>query len=309
MTNDPFADLPVLGALPPDQAMTKLREVGEDTAAARIEERTRDWPPESFRGGLADWWPFRDRAWQHTAYAFGFLATGGLGGAPCPIQAIGMVQSDPTLRGTRVKIALNQLRVADYPGGGVHRVLFDFYARNQVPGGSEDLHFNATYRVQEGERAAVAGYPIFIGLTVGSEGVAFHCHTVNVKNDADEAFLDLLEGDVFKAGLKLATTAQPAIAPLTDMALGLTKAVAKRNRNVSVQDFYIGLDFAGTGMGARLAQGDYIAVQIPESLRRVWRWDDWIFDPNSGLIVDQADNDKLIPYNYVVFGVSRYDGE
>jgi hypothetical protein len=187
-------------------------------------------------------------------------------------------------------------------------VLFDFYARNQVPGGGEDLHFNATFRVREGERAAVAGYPIFIGLNVGSEGVAFRCHTVNVKNDADEGFLDLLEGNTF-AGLKLATTAQPAIAPLANIALGLTKSVAKRNRNVSVQDFYLGLDFAGTGMGARLAQGDYIAVQIPEGLRRVWRWDDWVFDQNSGLIVDQADNDKLIPYNYVVFGVSRYDGD
>jgi hypothetical protein len=309
MITDPFGDLPVLGALPPEQAMTKVREVGEDTAAARIEERTRGLPPETFHGGLADWWPFRDRAWQHTAHAFGFLAIDGVGAGLRPIQAIGTVQADPTLRGGRVKIALNQLRVADYPGGGTHRVLFDFYARNQVPGGAEELHFNATYRVREGERAAIAGYPIFIGLNVGSEGMAFRCYTVNVKNDADEAFLDMLEGDVFKGGLKLATAAQPAIAPLTDMALGLTKAVAKRHRNVSVQDFYLGLDFAGTGMGARLAQGDYIAVQLPENLRRVWRWDDWVFDPNSGLIVDQADNDKLIPYNYAVFGVSRYDGD
>jgi hypothetical protein len=208
-----------------------------------------------------------------------------------------------------VKIALNQLRVADYPGGGTHRVLFDFYARNQVPGGTEELHFNATYRIRAGERAAIAGYPIFVGLNVGSEGVAFRCHTVNVKNDADEEFLDLLEGDVFKGGLKLVTMAQPAIAPLADMALGLTKAVAKRHRNVSVQDFYLGLDFAGTDMGARLAQGDYVAVQVPERLRRVWRWDDWIFDPDSGLVIDRSDDTKLIPYNYVVFGVSRYDGD
>ena len=84
--------------------------------------------------------------------------------------------------------------------------------------------------------------------------------------------------------------------------------MAKRNRNVSVQDFYLGLDFAGTGMGARLAQGDYVAVQIPEGLRRVWRWDDWVYDPNSGLMVDRADDGKLIPHHYVVFGVSRYDG-
>lgn len=98
------------------------------------------------------------------------------------------------------------------------------------------------------------------------------------------------------------------MAPLANMALGLTKAVAKRNRNVSVQDFYLGLDFAGTSMGARLAQGDYVAVQIPEGLRRVWRWEDWVYDPGSGLIVDHPDSAKLIPYNYVVFGVSRYDG-
>jgi hypothetical protein len=62
-------------------------------------------------------------------------------------------------------------------------------------------------------------------------------------------------------------------------------------------------------MGARLAQGDYIAVQIPESLRRVWRWDDWVFYPGSGLIVDCADESKLIPYNYAVFGVSRYEAD
>jgi hypothetical protein len=201
------------------------------------------------------------------------------------------------------------LRVADYPGGGTHRVLFDFYARNQVPGTSEDLHFNAAYRAREGERAAVRGLPIFVGLSVGTVGVAFQFHTVNVKNDADEAFLDFLEGDAFKAGLKLATTAQPAIAPLSGLALALTKTIAQRNRNVSVQDCYLGLDFAGTAMGARLSVGDYIAVQIPETLRRVWDWKAWVYDPAAGLIVSREDRNSLIPYNYVVFGVSRYEGE
>jgi hypothetical protein len=301
---NPFADLPVLGALSPEQAATKLREVGETAAAVQIEERARDRVPGTF--GLTDWWPFRDRPWQHTSHAFGFLPPRGEG-ARRSIQSSGEIRAEPELRGGRIKIALNQLRVADYPGGGTHRILFDFYARNQVPGVSEELHFNATYRVREGERAAVAGYPIFVGLNVGTEGLAFRCHTVNVNNDADEAFLDLLEGDAFLAGLKLAATAQPAIAPLANIALGLTKAAAKRNRNVSVQDFYLGLDFAGTDMGMRLAQGDYIAVQIPESLRRVWRWDGWVYDLASGLIVDSTDDTKLIPYNYLVFGISRYD--
>ena len=201
------------------------------------------------------------------------------------------------------------LRVADYPGGGTHRILFDFYARNQVPGASEDLHFNAAYRAREGERAAVRFYPIFVGLGVGAVGVAFHFHTVNVKTDADEAFLDFLDGDAFKAGLKLVTTAQPAIAPLPGMALALTKSIAGRNRNVSVQDCHLGLDFAGTAMGARLAVGDDIAVQIPETLQRVWDWQDWVYEPRAGLIVSRADPNALIPYNSVVFGVSRYEGE
>ena len=224
-------------------------------------------------------------------------------------ERVGEAQADASLKNARINVALNVLRVADYPGGGTHRVLFDFYARNQVPGASEDLHFNAAYRAREGERAAVRGYPIFVGLGVGAVGVAFHFHTVNVKNDADEAFLDFLEGDAFKAGLKLATTAQPAIAPLTGMALALTKSIAQRNRNVSVQDCYLGLDFARNAMGARLAVGDYIAVQIPETLQRVWDCEDWVYEPRAGLIVSRADTNALIPYNYVVFGVSRYEGE
>jgi hypothetical protein len=303
VSGGPFDDLPVIGALAPAAAVAKLREVGEEVPEAAAAEAQR-----KATFGLADWWPFKDRAWQHTAHSIGFLPTGG-GSDNRDILGVGEVAGDVSLKSQRIKIALNGLRVADYPGSGTHRVLFDFYARNQVPGAVEDLHFNAAYRVREGEHAAVRGYPIFVGLGVGSEGVALRFHTVNVKNDADEGFLDFLEGDVFKNGLKLATTAQPAIAPLSGMALALTKSIAKRNRNVSVQDCYLGLDFAGTAHGARLAEGDYIAVQIPESLQRVWYWDDWVYDPRTGLIVSRSDPNALIPYNYLVFGISRYEGD
>jgi hypothetical protein len=304
VTTGPFEDLPVIGTLSRADAAIKLREIGEDKAAEAVEHAAP--APVTMRG--ADWRPFRDRAWQHTAHSIGFLPAGG-GVGTQKILGVGEVQSDPSLKDARVNVALNALRVADYPGGGTHRVLLDFYGRNQVPGAAEDLHFNASYRAREGEHAAVRGYPIFLGLGVGQVGVAFHFHTVNVKNDGDEAFLDFLEGDTFKSGLKLATTAQPAIAPLSGMALALTKAIAKRNRNVSVQDCYLGLDFAGTSMGARLAVGDYIAVQIPEKLQRVWDWDDWVYEPRAGLIVSRTDAAALIPYNYVVFGVSRFEGD
>src|SRR5271165_2093977 len=294
-------NLPVLGAMPRAAAAAKLREIGEDEAAAALESAA---SPGKMTG-LNDLWPFGNRAWLHTAHVVGFLPANGT----TDILGVGETKADPSLKNARVNVALNALRVADYPGGGTHRVLFDFYARNQVPGTSEDLHFNSAYRAREGERAAVRGYPIFVGLGVGTVGVAFHFHTVNVKNDADEAFLDFLEGDAFKAGLKLATTVQPAIAPLSGMAVALTERIGQRNRNVSVQDCYLGLDFAGTAMGARLAVGDYIAVQIPEKLQRVWDWQDWVYDPRAGLIVSRADPNAFIPYNYVVFGVSRYEGE
>lgn len=293
---------PVLGKLRPAQAAEKLREVGEIKAAAALETAA-----ETKTFGVRGIWPFQDKPWQHTAHAFGYLAPAPPGSDTLPIKHAGNIQADLSLKKSRVKITLDCLRVAAYPGGGTHRILFDFYAQNQVPGNVEHLHFNATYRVLEGERAAILCYPIFVGLNVGTEGVAFKCYTINVKNDDDEALLGFLESDVFKTGLRLVSTAQPAIAPLSGMAVALTKSVASKHKNVPVQDFYLGLDFTNIATGARLATGSYLVVQIPESLRSVWDWNDWVYQPTSGQIVNKDDPKKLIPYNYLVFSVSRYE--
>lgn len=303
-TSDWFDDVPVLGKMAPAQAATKLHELGEEETAGAVREATRG--TETF-GKFADWWPFKDKPWQYTAHAFGYLAPAPPGSDPLPIRHAGNVDADPSLRNARIKITLDRLRVADYPGGGIHRVLFDFYAQNQVAGDAvEHLHFNTTCRVHEGQQAAVLGYPIFVGLNVAGEGVSFKCFTVNVKNDDDEALLGFLETDVFKAGLKLATTAQPALAMVSETALGVTKAIARRNRNVPIQDFYMGLDFSAIPTRARLAEGSYLAVQIPETFRTVWDWSDWVYNPANGQIVNRDDPVQLIPYNYVVFSVSRH---
>src|SRR6266508_1489523 len=300
-----FADTPVLGRLPPDKAAARLRELGEDAAAAQLEQAGAG---DVAAKGLFDIeWPFQDRAWQHTAHAFGYIPVAAPGAGPVAITFAGNLTADEALRGARIKITLHALRVADYPGGGEHRILFDFYAQNQAAEGVEDLHFNATYRAQEGEKAATVGFPLFTGLNVGKEGLTLRCYTVNVQNKGDQAFLDMLESDVFKAGLKLATTVQPAIAPLSALALGVTKAVAERNQNVPVQDFALGLDFGNTPGGARLAQGTYLAVQIPESMTTAWNWNEWVYDPSNGQVVNKADATQLIPYNYIMFGISKYD--
>lgn len=303
-----FDDLPVLGKLPPAQAAAKLREVGENKTADTLEaaKDTRDF--QTF-GALSRFLPFQNRQWQHTAHAFGYIAPSPPGSEPLTIRHAGNIEADPTLRNSRIKISLDRLRVADYPGGSTHRILFDFYAQNQVSSGIEHLHFNATYRVRENEEAAIIGYPIFVGLNVGIEGVVFRCLTVNVKNEDDETLLGFLESDVFKSGLMLATTAQPAIAPLSSMAVALTKSIARRHKNVPVQEFYIGLDFTKIAFRARLNEGSYIAVQIPEAFERVWDWDEWVYHPKSGQVVSRDDEAKLIPYNYLVFSVSRYVGD
>ncbi len=305
---EPFQDVPVIGRLSPEQAGAKLREMGDTETAEALEEAGLEasGPPSrsfGFFGGL-----FRPKAYQHTSHAMGFLPVSPPGSARLPIVHAGNMAADESLKNGRIRITLNRLRVADYPGRGLHRVLLDFYAQNQLPGQTEELHFHSTVRAQEGQQAAVVGYPVFVGLNVGTAGVALRCYTVNVKNEADESFLALLESDVAKAGLKLATVAQPSLAPFVQITKGLTATIAQRNRNVPVQDFYLGLDFSGTTMGARLSVGDYIAVQIPESLQTVWSWEDWVYDPGNGHIVSRDDPTKLIPYNYLVLGVSPYEG-
>ena len=80
-------EFPMLGALPPDQAAGKLRELGEYEAASLLDG---DGVPLT-RHGLSGTrellkWPFQDRPWQYTAHAFGYIA-------PTSTQAMTLPQS------------------------------------------------------------------------------------------------------------------------------------------------------------------------------------------------------------------------
>jgi len=298
MPADPFAGLPPVGAMPPAAAAAKLREVGEDAGPPDDPDL-----PASF--GPLDFLPWRRKLWAGTTHLFGYLPPTPPGSGMVPLVGAGAITPDPSLRGARVRVTLDRLRVAQYPGGGTHLVLFDFAARNPAPGEAGELHFNATYRVREGGTAAVAGFPVFVGLPVGPDGLALRCYTVNVRNEGDEAALGFLDSDTFRAGLKLVGAAQPALAPLSALAANLTRAVAGRSRNVPVQDFTLGLDFGANPMGARLAEGNYLAVQVPDDDLAGWDWGAWGYDPRSGQVVGTAGGGEPLPYNYVVFGVSR----
>lgn len=301
-----FDDVPVIGELPPAEAAARLRRVGEDEVAEAFEVM-REISSHTF-GPDKPWWEHPDKPWLHTAHAFGYLPPVLAGNASMTIQPAENIPADPVLKNARVKITLDRLRAASYPGRGIHHVLVHFYAQNQIPEKTEDLHFSATYRVHEKEHAALRGYPVFVGLQVGNEGIRLRVRTINVKNDQDEALLTLLESDGFKNGLHLITTVQPALVPLSELAHGLTRMLLTRHENISVQDIDLGLDFSTLFMRPHLAEGSYLAVQIPESLAPVWDWEEWVYHPTSGLVVKRDDHQQMIPYNYLVFSISRYNG-
>src|SRR6266568_274633 len=211
------------------------------------------------------------------------------------------IVDNPALRNARIKISLNRLRVAGSPASGMHHILLHFFAQNQ--GRIEPVHFNATYRVHEGESAGIQGYPIFVELGVGQEGLNVKCRMINVGNDQDEAFLHFLESNTFKARLQLISTAQHVITPFSEMALGPAKTIAACHRNVLVEDFELGLDFSLIPPRGRLADGSYLAVRIPESFRGVWDWNEWVYLSARGQVVKSDDLQVLIPYNSLVFGI------
>ena len=297
-----FDDVPVIGELPPLEAAAILRQVGENEVAEAL-EATREETSHTF-----GWRERADELWLHTAHAFGYLPPTQAGSTSVSIQSAEDIPAEPTLKQARVKITLDRLRAASYPGKGMHHILVHFFAQNQIPEKREDLHFSATYRVREGEHAALRGYPIFVGLNVGDEGIRLRVRTINVKNGQDEAILKILDSDAFKNGLHLITMAQPALVPLSELALGLTKMVLTRHENISVQDIDLGLDFSAIRTRPHLAEGSYLAVLMPESLEPVWDWKEWVYHPTNGLVVRRDDPQQAIPYNYLVFSISRYEG-
>ena len=163
-----FDDLPVLAEMTPVQMAAKLEELGETETAEQI----RQTPPQEATKTFAGPSPFAwlSRPWRHASHTFGFIEPAEAGAATLPVRYAADIAPDATLKGKRIKITLDGLRVAGYPGFGVHNILFDFYAKNQVPKAVEHLHFNATYRASDQENVGVIGYPNSIGLNVSKRG-------------------------------------------------------------------------------------------------------------------------------------------
>lgn len=297
------SDFVPLGLQSPEQIQAKLQEIEDVAEAGSL--------------GLESLESTR-RSWLNTQHQYGYIApiTPGAQRYHSIISASNMYAADE-LRGQRINIRLAYLRVHEYPtplfnrGAGIHTILFAFEARNQVGNGKEEtVAFNQLYKARAGQDAAVSGQPVFIGLTVGGNGVSFVCRTVNVSNSTDEELVAIFNSDAVTAGLSLLTTAQPALGPLTSLARGLCVSLASHNRNVPVQEVHLGLDFDTGALGARLAVGSYVVAQTARPDDIVWS--EWAYDVETGTIMRnpqslaQGERPFPLPYNAFVFGVSRY---
>jgi hypothetical protein len=293
--------VPVVGKLPPEELALRLEAMGDVEMAKEVRDEI---AKSEALEGLFRVGPLKP--WQHTAQQIGFVpALNDTSPTLMPILNSGDIKNDPSLKNSRINVKLDRLRVFEYPGKGLHTVMLTFKAQNQLANNAaEPVTFSHSYPIQQGQTAGVAGYPIFIGLNIGTVGAAFEFFTVNVKNEGDQGILQAMESSPFRSGLDLLTTFQPVIKPFSEIILGVATAFLKRNENVKVQKHYLGLDFSQAAYGVGLAEGNYVVAQTPSD--NEINWAEWAFNRSIGAIVNRADPQATLPYNYLVFRVDRY---
>jgi hypothetical protein len=212
------------------------------------------------------------------------------------------MSADNALMDSRIKITLDKFYVQSYPGRGRHNILCEFAGKNQIQGDPEELRFALSTRANDKGSAAVAGAPIFLGVSVGKNGISFEGKTVNVSSDEDDALLGALDSDAVKGGLSLLTSAQPALKPFVSLTTSVVKAVASRSKNKQIFSFQLGLDFGNGSTSARLRLGSYVVIQadVPS-----WDWSSYEWSSSLRAIVNKQ-TQETIPYNYLVFGVTQF---
>lgn len=284
-----FDDSLSLGAMPPEAIASYLQEVGDDEGAAML-RRTNAAGQGS--GPLS-------RPHLQTGVRVGFVPQSS-DKEELDIIPGSRVAPDSSLLGSRIKVTLDRFYVHNFPGFGEHQILCEFAGRNQCQDASEEVRFALTVAARDGSGAAVTGIPIFVGLTVGADGVAFRGKTVNVRNSSDEWLLDALGSETFRSGLSLITTAQPVLRPFVKLAADAVSSTLKRRRNAQISAFDLGLDFSSSSTSAKLSLGSYVIVQGDAD---TWSWNDVKLLRDSNKLVGKI-NDQPLGQNYMILGIT-----
>jgi hypothetical protein len=301
MNDHTLPEPPTLASMSREDLAKKLQECGEGGVAAVVAKGAAGPKDMYFLSSLLGG---KTPAYLHPSHAFGFIGRD-KGGGPVEVRAVTDISPEPALKNTPIDITLDAVRIAQYPGKGQRRVLVGLSVENYTTAGVESAYFNATFHATEGQ-LATPGYRVFRGVNVGADGLTLRCKTVNVWNEVDDNLFRALDSDTFRAGLRLASTLQPALGPLAELGRALLRSVATRTKNVPVQEFLLGLNFSKNAFQPRLAAGQYIAVQVPEAAE--FPWDAFEYRPSSGMVVRKDDHTKPIEFNFIVFGVHRHEG-
>lgn len=297
---DWFSNLPkTIGELSPEEKALKLQELNRSRGSS---VPTRGDSPIPTLGTANS---FRKKPWNFTNHKFGYISLTGEGNSIAILDASNL-NAENTLKNTPLRITLDRFRVEEYPGWGRHRILINFWSKYSQNKAYQQMHFNQAVYVGNNNLAPIRSIPVFTGLRVESEELVLGCYTVNVKNQSDEAFLNFLESPVVRGGLLLSNL-HPTLGLFSQTAVEIAKSIAGRFRNVAVQKFEIGLNFSGHPVHYKLRTGSYIAIQAPGDSAS-WNWNDWVYNINKGEIVRRG-LDQPMPYNYLVFSISRYEGE
>jgi hypothetical protein len=297
-----FGDYPPIGDLAPDQAESKLRELGETIAADQLAASAGGQRKDTFGAKRSVFGNLFGR-FMKTTQVCGFLPDKGNELVP-----VSKARPDPKLKGQSLKVTLDGLHVARYPGLGTHNLLFDFAVQGQAPDGKTNIfHYNARFEARDGETVPVRNFPLFYGLVPSPDGMTFGFQTVNVASSFDEGLLDFLKRDDFKRGLDLAASVTPLLGQISEMAGSLTRWLAGQSKNAKVQEFRQGLDFGSGSLGGGLALGSYFVVQIPLEYQREWSWADWVVNPDSIRLVQRENPEQTLDFNHLIFGLHRME--
>ncbi|CAH2409341.1 hypothetical protein [Mesorhizobium escarrei] len=270
-----------------------LQDIGDDEAVEEL------FPSGGVGQGLAS--PWGNQVWAHTGMMCGFLPPES-GGQLAQIQSAFSLEPDETLKNSRVKITLEKFWIHRYPGSGTHQILCEFTGKNQLQNEPEELRFALTTEAKDGASAAISGSPIFLGVSVGENGIAFEGKTINVISKGDETILNAIGSGPFKEGLGLLTKAQPALRPFVGLTSSVVQSVLSRNKNKQVFHFKLGLDFAKSQTSVPLRHGSFIVAQGDSSH---WDWNALAWNTGSGQVVDKSTKRPIL-FNYIVFRVSAY---
>ena len=283
-----------LGAQNPKVVIQYLRDIGDDEAAAKLHAKGG-----TGQGLSLSWF---DQVYGYTGVLIGYIPATATK-AVSDIENAVTLSPDQTLKNTRVKITLERLYVHCYPGRGQHEIICELTGKNQAGGEREEMQFALTTQANDGASASINGAPIFLGVTVGHNGIAFEGRTINVGSKGDEDFLAALSGSSFRDGLSLLTTVQPALKPFVGLASSVVGAVLKRSKNKQIHSFNLGFDFAESQTSVALRHGSFAIVQTDD---HDWDWSRLAWNADSQRIVHK-DTGAAIAFNYLILKISPFN--